>query len=90
MASRLLDSLRGGGLADRLSLGITCGIAFQGSDLPTRILKSGYERSCWLSQAWHTFISGIIRYSSAPLFHSQWQHGVNSAHNHHFADNDYR
>jgi hypothetical protein len=26
----LLDSLRGGGLADRLSLGITCGIAISG------------------------------------------------------------
>ena len=28
--SRLLDSLRGGGLADRLSLGITYGIAISG------------------------------------------------------------
>lgn len=28
--TRLLDSLRGGGLADRLSLGITCGIAISG------------------------------------------------------------
>ena len=66
--------------------GLLAAYRFRGSDLPRRILKSGYERSCWLSQAWHTFISGIIRYSSAPLFHSQWQHSVNSAHNHHFAD----